>query len=118
MGGLAGLPFCGKTGWGAFSSHVPKDGNICVLFAPHVGIDSDGQVGFVTRDGQDKSSAACGAAIGAYNAVLNDPTEANRKNGFLDQQMDTIKMLLKDHTAEISNAIDVNTKLAYKMAEI
>jgi hypothetical protein len=32
--------------------------------------------------------------------------------------MDTIKMLLKDHTAEISNAIDVNTKLAYKMAEI
>ena len=51
LGGLAGLPFTGKTGWGAFSSHVPKDGNICVLFAPHVGIDSDGNVGYVTREG-------------------------------------------------------------------
>ena len=40
LGGLAGLPFTGKTGWGAFSSHCPADGNIVVLFAPHVGIDS------------------------------------------------------------------------------
>ena len=40
LGGLAGLPFTGKTGWGAFSAHVPEDGNIAVLFAPHVGIDN------------------------------------------------------------------------------
>jgi hypothetical protein len=39
LGGLAGFPFTGKTGWGAFSSHVPNDGNIVVLFAPHVGVD-------------------------------------------------------------------------------
>ena len=69
LGGLAGLPFTGATGWGAFSSHVPKNGHICVLYAPHVGIDSDGNVGKVTREGQDCSSAACGAAIGAFNAV-------------------------------------------------
>ena len=51
LGGLAGIPFTGKTGWNAFSSHVPKDGNIIVLFAPHVGIDSSGLVGKVLRDG-------------------------------------------------------------------
>jgi hypothetical protein len=84
LGGLAGMPFTGKTGWGAFSSHVPKDGNICVLFAPHVGIDSNGNVGKVLREGQDCSSAACGAAIGAFGAVKNDPTEGDRKNGYLD----------------------------------
>ena len=38
LGGLAGLPFTGKTGWGAFSHHVPVDGNIVVLYAPHVGL--------------------------------------------------------------------------------
>ena len=51
LGGLAGLPFTGKTGWNAFSSHVPIDGNIVVLFAPHVGIDSAGNVGKVLREG-------------------------------------------------------------------
>ena len=39
LGGLGGLPFTGKTGWSAYSSHVPKDGHIVILFAPHVGID-------------------------------------------------------------------------------
>jgi hypothetical protein len=44
--------FTGKTGWGAFSSHVPTpDGNIVVMFAPHVGIDRDGVVGRIHRDG-------------------------------------------------------------------
>jgi hypothetical protein len=51
LGGLAGFPFTGKTGWGAFSSHVPKNGNIAVLYAPHVGIDKDGNVGKVSREG-------------------------------------------------------------------
>ena len=45
LSGLGGLPFTGKTGWGAFSSHCPEDGNIVILFAPHVGIDVDGTVG-------------------------------------------------------------------------
>ena len=51
LSGLAGLPFTGKTGWGAFSGHCPADGHIVVLFAPHVGIDSNGEVGKITRDG-------------------------------------------------------------------
>ena len=51
LAGLAGLPFTGKTGWGAFSAHVPVDGNIVIMFAPHVGIDRNGNVGKITRDG-------------------------------------------------------------------
>jgi hypothetical protein len=70
---LGGLPFSGKTGWGAMSSHVPTaDGNIVVMFAPHVGIDRNGVVGSIHRHGQDKNSSACGAAIGALSALKKD----------------------------------------------
>ena len=47
LGGLGGIPFSGKTGFGAFASHVPDDGNIFILFAPHCGVSpsSDGKSG-------------------------------------------------------------------------
>lgn len=71
MAGLAGLPFTGKSGFNAFSSHCPKDGNIVVLFAPHVGIDSNGTIGKIRRCGHDDITTACGAAIGALDGLLN-----------------------------------------------
>lgn len=70
LSGLAGFPFVGKTGWGAFSSHCPENGNIVILFAPHVGIDSNGNVGKIERDGQINASGACGASISAYKSLL------------------------------------------------
>jgi hypothetical protein len=101
LSGLAGLPFAGKTGWAAFSSHTPEDGNIMVLFAPHVGIDCDGNIGKVHREGIKDSTTACGAAVGAYNAITNDRSEANFKNGYQDHQMDCIKHLLLDKVPSI-----------------
>jgi hypothetical protein len=74
LGGLAGIPFTGKTGWGAFSHHVPEDGNILVIFAPHVGLTKEGTVGKVHRPHQDHATSACGAAVGAYNAIKADDT--------------------------------------------
>ena len=69
LGGLAGLPFAGKTGFNAYSHHVPKDGHLLVLFAPHVGIALDGTIGRYRRPGQNHDSTACGAAVGAWNAI-------------------------------------------------
>eukprot|EP00566_Odontella_aurita_P013416 CAMPEP_0113563608 /NCGR_PEP_ID=MMETSP0015_2-20120614/21162_1 /TAXON_ID=2838 /ORGANISM="Odontella" /LENGTH=449 /DNA_ID=CAMNT_0000465605 /DNA_START=176 /DNA_END=1525 /DNA_ORIENTATION=- /assembly_acc=CAM_ASM_000160 len=67
MGGLAGIPFTGKVGFGAFSHHVPEgDGHCAILMAPHIGIDEDGRFGAYTRDGQTHSGSCCGAAVGAY----------------------------------------------------
>ena len=66
MGGLAGLPFCGRTGFAAFTHHVPQDGHCFVLMAPHIGISQTLKLGKYTRDGQHESeSTACGAAVGA-----------------------------------------------------
>jgi len=70
LGGLAGLPFVGKSGFRAFLHHVPDSGRLCILFAPHVGIDGGGRVGALRRDGQRENSKACGAAVGAYKAIL------------------------------------------------
>lgn len=70
LGGLAGVPFTGGVGWGAFSKHVPDNGNIVVVVAPHVGLTEDGTIGKVHRPGQDHATTACGAAVGAYGALM------------------------------------------------
>jgi hypothetical protein len=80
MGGLGGIPFIGKVGFGAFSHHVPHGGNLFILFAPHVGITPDGTIGKYARDGQDHHDSACGAAIGAFGKLKeNPPAEGDQK---------------------------------------
>lgn len=44
LGGLAGIPFTGKTGFAAFHSHMPEDGGLFILYASHVGVSSQGKV--------------------------------------------------------------------------
>ena len=92
LGGLAGIPFTGKTGFAAYSGHVPDDGHCFVLHAPHIGITTDGELGKYERVGQHaKKGAACGAAIGALNHCscqkpLPDLSDATA----MDQQMNWI----------------------------
>ena len=93
LGGLAGIPFTGMTGWAAFSHHVPKDGHIVLLYAPHVGITVDGTVGKVHRPGQDHSTSACGASIGAYKYLLGT-SHKDATPTIKDEQMDFIKNAL------------------------
>ena len=123
LGGLAGIPFTGNTGWGAFSHHVPDDGNIFVLFSPHVGLTEDGTVGKVHRPGQSHSTSACGASVGAYNFLKQDDnagwSEANANKN--DYQMDYIKKSLDPYMKEILAIEDKNERsamLATKTYEI
>jgi len=69
LGGIGGAPYVGKTGFGAFSHHVPDDGHVLIVFGPHIGISVDGEPGKFLRDGQHKHSTACGAVIAAYQQV-------------------------------------------------
>lgn len=61
LGGLAGLPFAGKTGMAAFAQHVPDHGAACIVYAPHIGLSHAGELGKVQRPGQHAPSTACGA---------------------------------------------------------
>ena len=66
MGGIGGAPYVGKTGFGAFSHHVPDDGHVFILFGPHVGISESGEVGKYHRIGQATESGSCGAILAGY----------------------------------------------------
>ena len=67
MGGIGGCPYVGKEGYEVLLSHIPDDGNVVILFGPHVDISPEGEVGKFSRVGQKKLSTACGAAIAAFN---------------------------------------------------
>lgn len=98
LGGLAGVPFTGKTGWGAFSHHIPKNGHIFATYASHVGIASRGAVGRVHRYGRKKPTTACGASVGAYNALapksarlLEGTTEGPQHSHQIDYLIENLK---------------------------
>lgn len=101
LGGLAGIPFTGATGFAAYAAHVPEGGNIFVLFAPHTTITKEGKLGYYKRFGQSKESTACGAAIGAWEAVkdLEDEPKIDPKG--IDYQMEFIKTLIWGHRDRI-----------------
>ena len=61
LGGLAGVPFTGQTGWSAFSHHIPDGGHAFVFHASHIGISNSLVLGEYTREGQKKDNSACGA---------------------------------------------------------
>jgi hypothetical protein len=79
LGGLGGLPFAGKSGFRAYLHHAPDSGRLLIMFAPHVGIDSEGRVGALQREGQTALSKACGAALGAYKAIQSKGGAAKYK---------------------------------------
>lgn len=110
LGGLGGVPFVGKSGFGAFLSHVPDKGKVLIIYGPHVGISNEGIVGKVERVGQSKASGACGAGIGAYKALMKGPRGPNDKFDYqeefiIDRLEPKIQELLKAKTDGINPAL-------------
>lgn len=87
LGGLGGVPFTGKTGFGAFKDHVPDNGHAFVLMAPHIGLSLDNELGKFSRFRQTNSGAACGAAVGAYAHCCAGKAVPNQVESFEDSQM-------------------------------
>ena len=126
LGGLGGLPFAGKSGFGAYLHHVPDNGKLLILFAPHVGIEANGRVGVLQRDGQSKVSTACGAAVGAYRALQEkkkstlDPLlilDALQKEDtdLFDPQIEKIVSLLAPRLEGIEDSADSIAFVTYQM---
>lgn len=127
LGGLAGLPFAGKSGFSAYFHHVPENGKLLVMFAPHVGIGPLGRIGALQRDGQDNISSACGAAVGAYKelqkkkaspvdpvTVLDLLKDEDTAIDF-DPQLKTIVDLLKPRLKGIEDSSDSIAFVTYQM---
>lgn len=61
LGGLAGVPTSGVTGFGAYASHRPDGGNLLVFFGPHIGIDNIGRLGLARRREVSEPGKTCGS---------------------------------------------------------
>jgi len=122
LGGLAGVPFAGKSGFAACLHHVPDNGKLLIMFAPHVGIDATGKLGALQRDGQVKVSSACGAAVGAYKALQTKAAASVPDNEAdpesFDPQLQSIVTMLKPRLEGIEMAIDPITYVTYQLYAI
>jgi hypothetical protein len=117
MGGISGAPFGGKTGFTAFSHHVPDNGNIILIYGPHVGISEDGDVGKCLRPGQNAVSTACGAVVGAYNACCGMEQDERVEFDENDMQMGWIKSQLMPHVGRIQKEKYPLSALTYQAFE-
>jgi len=111
MGGLAGFAFGGVTSFGAMAHHIPSGGSCLVIYGPHVGIDTNGQVGKINRRGRDTSGACCGSATAAaaYVKSVHEGTikEADEEDAFedvVDAQQSFVGTMLLPYAERLSQA--------------
>jgi len=130
LGGLAGVPFAGKTGFSSFTHRVPENGHAFVLLAPHVGLDCDNKLGKCAAPDEDngddeggdreekKASASdseycCRAAVNALNYCCSDrPIPTNLNNNPEDYQMNYILQLVNRRKDLLDDDDDENTRQA------
>jgi len=117
MGGIGGAPFVGRTGFGAFSAHVPDNGHVFVLFGPHIGFSPFSEAGKFLRIGQSRTSTACGAVIAAYNQVTSGTVMGDDP---ADIEQSWLRNRLKAHAGDIAKSSNLMVELvlrAYKEIE-
>lgn len=115
MGGLAGLPFTGKTGMTAFAHHVPDDGGACIFYGSHIGMTDAGELGKVLRLGQHEESPACGALGVAIKHFQSAPAYEPILD-LDDAQEALLEQRLKPHMANIlaaPNPMQAASEAAY-----
>lgn len=101
--GLGGVLTCGCTGIGAGLSHSPvcnlgKERYVFFSF-PHIGIDSEGNVGKIHRPGRAGSSSACGALIAALSQIQESGLAAQVKQPGVHDPLDPEFSILKQRLA-------------------
>jgi len=115
LGGIGGIPFVGKTGFTAFSHHVPDDGNLLILYGPNIGVSPKGELGKLLRDGQHNLTPTCSSAIKAYEAVLSGE---QIPEGPTHDMMIHLKRALAGRAKAISNDKHPMAKLVREMFDV
>jgi hypothetical protein len=87
----------GVTSFFAMAGHIPKGGNIVIVYGPHVGVDKNGRVGRVNRRGRpDESDDCCGSATIARRNVLknnNKPCNTSPPKNATDAQQAFVEIM-------------------------
>lgn len=121
MGGLAGFPFAGITGFSAMASHIPDGGSCLLIYGPHVGVNAKGEVGTVNRRGLANSSTCCGSAVAAskyISAVYNGEAEVlPPPSDSMDAQQAYVSSLLLPYAERVVTSPDPMVELPYATFE-
>jgi len=121
MGGLAGFPFGGVTGFAAMAKHIPDGGSCLVVYGPHVGVDVNGNVGTVNRRGKEKGGTCCGSAVAASSYVSGvykgEIQEAKAPTLNIDAQQLYVGSVLLPYAERLAKAADSMIELPYAMFE-
>lgn len=96
LGGLAGFPFAGITGFCAFAHHIPESGNALIVIGPHVGVSSEGVIGKLNRRHHNTLSCSCGALYAACAAERRPVEDLDAQQCFIHK---TVRSLMPDARA-------------------
>jgi len=96
LGGLAGFPFAGITGFCAFAHHIPESGNALIVIGPHVGVSSEGIIGKLNRRHHNTLSCSCGALCAARGAERRPAELLDTQQYFIHK---TVRSLMPDARA-------------------
>jgi hypothetical protein len=121
IGGLCGFPFGGLTSFGTMVHHMPQDGSLVIVYAPHVGIDWDANVGKTNRRGHLGSGACCGPAQAAMHYVRmvrsGEREEADVPDSILDAQQIWIQKSLLKYGDQLERAEVPNVELMHALLD-
>jgi len=119
LGGLGGMPFSGRTGWAAFGGHTPENaGHILVLYAPHVGVGNNGNVGKIRRQGQSHDTTCCGAAVAAYGTEKlpsGDDWITDMEQFALTKLLQPFKKAIKAHPTPMKGLSYANFEVSHEL---
>ncbi len=115
LGGLAGFPFTGKTGMMAYANHVHEGGTAFILYGPHIGISTNGEIGTLLRPGQSHCTSACGALQEAITQLKAGNGLINSNDDF--QQSKIVEMLapFKKRILSVDSQIYEATLVCYEL---
>lgn len=113
FGGISGMPFTGKTGFGAFASHIPDDGAAIILYGPHIGITKDGTAGKVLREGQSKPSSSCGSLIAGLNNVKKGNVLNISHNDYQQGQVNKVLIENYEKIKAADNEVVATTEIGF-----
>jgi hypothetical protein len=114
-GGLAGYPFVGSIGFGAYASHITDTGTLFVSCTPHIGVTFTGSAGYQFRKGQAAISTNCGAVHGAVGLVSSDPappTQSNSPYNNENYELWRLAQIIYPYSASFSGSVSQNIMAA------
>jgi hypothetical protein len=114
FGGISGIPFTGRTGFGAFASHIPEKGGAVILYGPHIGISENGSTGELSREGQSANSTCCGSLIAGLQNVKAGRVLNISHNDYQQGQVNKLLIENYEEIKESEDPIKATTDIAYR----